>query len=78
MIHPNTLRTNREENFDATEELRYLTKNNGATTSGSEEKVEHSLTQAQNLLRSMIQDMERDLELNQISSWATLLITNKI
>ena len=78
MIHPNTLRTNREENFDATEELRYLTKNNGATTSGSEEKVEHSLTQAQNLLRSMIRDMERDLELNQISSWATLLITNKI
>ena len=78
MIHPNTLRTNREENFDATEELRYLTKNNGATASGSEEKVEHSLTQAQNPLRSMIQDMERDLELNQISSWATLLITNKI
>ena len=29
---------NREENFDATEELRDLTKTNGPTTSGSEKK----------------------------------------
>ena len=31
-------KTNREENFDVTEELRDLTKNNGTKTSGSEKK----------------------------------------
>ena len=31
-------KTNREENFDTTEELRDLTKNNGSTTSGSKKK----------------------------------------
>ena len=63
-------KTNREENFDATEELRDLTKNNDATGNGNEKKkeLEQSLVQAQNPLKSIMQDMGRDLELNQISS----------
>ena len=56
----------REENFDAMEELRDLTKNNGTTTRGSEKKErEQFLAQAQNLLKSIMQDMEKDLELHQ-------------
>ena len=36
-------KTNREKNFDVTEELRDLTKNNGTTTSGSKKKSENNL-----------------------------------
>ena len=63
-------KTNREENFDATEELHDLTKNNDTTGNGNEKKkeLEQSLVQAQNPLKSIMQDMGRDLELNQISS----------
>ena len=59
-------KTNREEKFDATEELRDLTKNNDTTTSGNDKKeLGKSLAQAQNLLKSVMQDMEKDLELTQ-------------
>ena len=48
-------KTKREENFDATEELRDLSKNNDATTSGNEKKeLEQSLVQAQNALKSIM------------------------
>ena len=59
-------KTNREEKFDATEELRDLTKNNDTTTSENDKKeLGKSLAQAQNLLKSIMQDMEKDLELTQ-------------
>ena len=59
-------KTNREEKFDATEELRDLTKNNDTTTSGNDKKeLGKSLAQAQNLSKSIMQDMKRDLELTQ-------------
>ena len=42
-----------------------FTRNNGATTSESQKKeLEQYLVLEQNPLKSMIQDMERDLELN--------------
>ena len=48
-------KTKREENFDATEELCDLSKNNDATTSGNEKKErEQSLVQAQNALKSIM------------------------
>ena len=56
-----------QENFDAAEELRALAKNNDAATSENEKKreLEQSLAQAQNPLKSIRQDRETDLELNQ-------------
>ena len=57
---------NREENFDRTEELQDLTKNNGTTTSRTEKKRARTIFgQALNPLKSIMQDMERDLVLNQ-------------
>ena len=48
-------KTKREENFDATEELCDLSKNNDATTSGNEKKErEQFLVQAQNALKSIM------------------------
>ena len=48
-------KTKREENFDATEELCDLSKNNDATTSRNEKKErEQSLVQAQNALKSIM------------------------
>ena len=48
-------KTKREENFDATEELCDLSKNNDATTRGNEKKErEQSLVQAQNALKSIM------------------------
>ena len=48
-------KTKREENFDATEELCDLSKNNDATISGNEKKErEQSLVQAQNALKSIM------------------------
>ena len=57
-------KTNREENFDTIEELLDLTKNNGVATNRSEEKeLEHF--SLQNPLNSLVQELEKDLELNQ-------------
>ena len=56
-------KTNKEENFDMTEEIQDSTKNSRHKNKWKREKK--SLPQAQNLLKSVMQDMERDLELNQ-------------
>ena len=58
-----------------------LTKND-ATTSGNEKKkqkkeLEQFLVQAQNPLKSIMQNMEKNLELTKISFWVRILIRNK-
>ena len=59
-------KTNREGYFDATEELRDLTKNNGTTTSGSEKKRTRIIFGAgTKSVEKLMQGMQRDLELNQ-------------
>ena len=59
-------KTNREGYFDATEELRDLTKNNGTTTSGSEKKRTRIIFGVgTKSVEKLMQGMQRDLELNQ-------------